>query len=278
MEKKEIVIQNIHIKYMDEGKTSDPCVLMIHGFPESSLIWQDVISTVSRKGFRAIAPDLPGFGQSERFQEPAVWERYVEFISDFLEALQINKVHLFVHDWGGLIGLRWGMEQLHRVSSILVSNSTISPDYSWHELAKNFQTDEVGERVLRAMSHPKVWKKRFGSLLPNADERIMNDFYRVFSSEEDHQTALQLYRSGDTEKLRAYSGKLLNFSGPVTIVWGEKDPYISVQHAIKLRDEHIPHAKVHVIPNAGHFIQLEIPVQVQQLVDQHLDRVLQTDG
>ncbi len=275
MEKKDIVIQNLNIKYLDEGHSEAPCILMIHGFPESSLIWSDVIDTVCRKGFRAIAPDLPGFGESDRFREPAVWERYVEFIRAFLETLQVNDVHLFVHDWGGLIGLRWGMENLQRVSSILVSNSTISPDYEWHELARNLQTHEVGERVLRALSHPKVWRKRFGSLLLNADEKIFNDFYRTFSTEENHQTALQLYRSGDTEKLRAYTGKLLDFSGPVTIIWGELDPYISIAHAVKLRDEHIPHAQVHVIPEAGHFIHLESPEQLQQLVEKHLNRVLE---
>lgn len=253
LDKKDIVIQDLHVKYIDEGNPSDPCILMIHGFPESSLIWQDVIESVCRKGFRAIAPDLPGFGQSDQFQEPAIWERYVAFISDFLEALRVENVHLFVHDWGGLIGLRWGMGQLHRVSSILVSNSTISPDYSWHELAQNFRTPEIGERVLRAMSHPKVWKKRFASLLPNADEKMLDDFYRIFSTEENHQTALQLYRSGDTEKLRAYSGKLMDFRGPVTIVWGEQDPYISAEHALKL-----------------------VPQQVQYLVGLHLDRALQT--
>lgn len=275
MEKKDIIIKNLHIKYVDEGNVTDPCVLMIHGFPESCLIWQDVIGIVCRKGFRAIAPDLPGFGESDPFQESAVWERYVQFISEFLAAFEIENVHLFVHDWGGLIGLRWGMEQLHRVSSILISSSTVSPDYIWHELARSMQTPEVGERVLRAMSHPKVWKQRFGTLLPNADERIWTDFYRIFSSRENHQTALDLYRSGDLDKLRAFSGKFTHYKGPVTIVWGEKDPYISVEHATKLRDEQFPHARVHIIADAGHFIHLEVPEQMQRLVEQHLDWVME---
>jgi haloalkane dehalogenase len=55
-------------------------VLFLHGFPASSLLWKKAALAVQNAGYRAIAPDLPGFGQSEAFDEPSTWERYMQFV------------------------------------------------------------------------------------------------------------------------------------------------------------------------------------------------------
>ncbi|MGX6443493.1 alpha/beta fold hydrolase [Neobacillus sp. K501] len=105
--KKNITVNNLNISYMEQGSEAAPPVLLIHGVPESSMLWKHIMPEIASLGFRAIAPDLPGFGQSERFPNESSWENYVSFIEDFMAALELDKIHLIVHDWGGMIGLRW---------------------------------------------------------------------------------------------------------------------------------------------------------------------------
>ncbi|HEX4623237.1 MAG TPA: alpha/beta fold hydrolase [Solirubrobacteraceae bacterium] len=80
--------------------------LLLHGVPESSYMWRELLPTVADAGFRAVAPDLPGFGASP-VDPPTTWERQVEAVERFRREARLDNVALIVHDWGGLIGLRW---------------------------------------------------------------------------------------------------------------------------------------------------------------------------
>ena len=86
----------------------DP-VLLVHGFPQSSYMWEPVVRTAADVGRRAVAPDLPGYGDSPA-DPPGTWERHVEAIERFRRALGLERVTLGLHDWGGLIGLRWAFD------------------------------------------------------------------------------------------------------------------------------------------------------------------------
>ncbi|WP_369405543.1 alpha/beta fold hydrolase [Aneurinibacillus tyrosinisolvens] len=104
-------------------------MLLIHGFPESSLLWKDIVPSIVSSGYRAIAPDLPGFGGSDRFlNHPHTWENYINFVTSFLEGLQVGKTHLVLHDWGGLIGLRWSRMNPEKVLSLVVTDTVYCAD------------------------------------------------------------------------------------------------------------------------------------------------------
>src|SRR4249920_1182630 len=83
--------------------------LCLHGFPETSYMWRSVLSALADAGRRAIAPDLPGFGDSPP-DLPGTWERHNEALERFRRELGLERVALLVHDWGGLVGLRWACE------------------------------------------------------------------------------------------------------------------------------------------------------------------------
>jgi haloalkane dehalogenase len=102
----------------------DP-LLCLHGFPESSHMWRAVLAAVADSGRRALAPDLPG-------DPPGTWERQVEAVERFRSALGLERVALAVHDWGGLIGLRWACDHPGATSALVVSNTGFFPDGRWH--------------------------------------------------------------------------------------------------------------------------------------------------
>jgi len=80
MQKNIITVRGKETRYLDFGNFDAPAVLFLHGFPASSLLWKTAALAVQNAGYRAIAPDLPGFGQSEAFDEPSTWERYMQFV------------------------------------------------------------------------------------------------------------------------------------------------------------------------------------------------------
>ncbi|KQU27157.1 hypothetical protein ASG65_00885 [Bacillus sp. Leaf13] len=273
MEKKNMIINGKKLSYIEKGNVNDPPVLLLHGVPESSLLWREMIPCIVSCGFRTIAPDLPGFGQSEPFDESSTWERYEQFVSDFTRELKLDKFHLIVHDWGGLIGLKWACDHPERILSLFVSNTTISGDYKWHSLAQIWRTPNAGEKIMKRMSDDSQFQTDMKNSIPNIVDETLEDFYRVFRTPESSKVILDLYRSGNIEKVKSYNQKLNQIKIPVTIIWGENDPYIPFELAYKLQKEGLPHAQVHIIQNAGHFIQIEVPDKVNFYIQQHFKNV-----
>ncbi|WP_342431169.1 alpha/beta hydrolase [Neobacillus sp. FSL H8-0543] len=270
--KKSIKIDTLNISYVDEGEQGAPPVLLIHGVPESSMLWKHLIPGIVSQGFRTIAPDLPGFGQSDRFQTESSWANYVKFINRFTEELKLEKVHLIVHDWGGLIGLRWACDHIEKIGSLIISDSSFIPGYRWHPIARKWRTPEVGEQVMETMADKEQWFTNMKKEVPPIDEEVLEDFYSIYQTEDSRRVILDLYRSASPELLEPYQ-KLSAIKSPVTILWGENDPYIHYEFAYKMRDLQYPHAAVHIIPDAGHFIHIEAPQKVVPLVDEHFQTV-----
>src|SRR5918998_5510268 len=117
---------------------------MVHGYPQSSHMWRHALRAVAAKGWRGIAPDLAGFGDSPP-DPPGTWERHVEAIERLREELGLGRVALVVHDWGGLIGLRWACDHPEAVSSLVISGTGFFSDGKWHGMAKALRAEGQGE-------------------------------------------------------------------------------------------------------------------------------------
>jgi haloalkane dehalogenase len=271
MQKKSISVRGKETYYLDYGKLDAPVVLLLHGFPESSLLWGEAVLAIQKAGFRAIAPDLPGFGESEAFHEPSTWERYGEFISEFTDELSIMQFHLVTHDWGALIGTRWACTLPGRVQSLIISDATFSPDFVWHKDALIIRSLGGGEQWVAYLKSKLVFEGFMKKSVPNVSEAIVEDFYKLFSDPIKEKITLELYRSGDMDKLEIYRGRLAEFlSMPITIIFGEHDSFIHPELGLKLKNEELHHASFHIIPGVGHFTPLEAPTEFITILTQHL--------
>ena len=90
------------LAYREAGPAEGPVALLLHGYPESSYMWRDLMPALARAGWRALAPDLAGFGDSEP-DPPGTWERHTQSIERFRSELGLERCVPVVHDWGGLI-------------------------------------------------------------------------------------------------------------------------------------------------------------------------------
>lgn len=122
----------LRIHHVDEGPADGPVVLLLHGQPTWSYLYRRMIPPLTAAGARVVAPDLPGFGRSDK---PAAREDYsyraqVEWMTAWLEANDLGGITFFGQDWGGLIGLRMIVESPQRFDRVVVSNTALpwNPD------------------------------------------------------------------------------------------------------------------------------------------------------
>jgi pimeloyl-ACP methyl ester carboxylesterase len=163
--------------------------------------------------------------------------------------------------------LRWASHHPENLLSLIISD-TIYTDQVWHSFAKLLRTPNVGEKVINNISIRENWNSSMKQIMPGVEDDVLEDFYELLKTEDSRSVDLELYRSGDLEKLEPYRGKLRNIKR-VTIIWGENDPYIPSDYASHLKDTEFPNAHVFVIPNIGHFVQIEAPDKVMLILSHH---------
>lgn len=114
----------VRLHYVDEGPTDGAPIVMLHGEPSWSYLYRKMIPVFAAAGFRALAPDLVGFGKSDKPTDPRdyTYARHVEWIRRWLVALDVRGATLVCQDWGSLIGLRAAAENEDRFARIVVAN------------------------------------------------------------------------------------------------------------------------------------------------------------
>jgi haloalkane dehalogenase len=244
--------------------------LLLHGYPESSYMWRDLMPALASAGWRAIAPDLPGYGDSPP-DPPGTWEHHVEAVERFRAGLGIESCVLVVHDWGGLIGLWWACEHPDAVRALVISSSGFFSDGKWHGLAKRMREPGTGEELVASMT-----REGFGAVMRQASRAIGDDaadeYWKAFADEERRAAHLELYRSGDFEKLRPYEGRLAELGVPALLVWGSDDLFSPVAGAHRF-DSRLPDTELVVIEDAGHFVWEDAPERCAEAVTRFLGRV-----
>lgn len=120
-----VEVHGLRIHYVDEGPADGEPVLLLHGEPSWSYLYRKMIPGIVEAGYRAIAPDLVGFGRSDKptRREDYTYQRHVDWMLGVIEALDLRNITLFCQDWGGLIGLRLAAEHEGRFARIVAANT-----------------------------------------------------------------------------------------------------------------------------------------------------------
>jgi haloalkane dehalogenase len=118
-------VDGLRIHYVDEGPPSAPPILCLHGEPSWSYLYRKMIPVFAAAGFRAIAPDLVGFGRSDKpaRREDYTYQRHVDWMKGLLAAIDLHDATLVCQDWGGLIGLRLVAEEPDRFVAAAAANT-----------------------------------------------------------------------------------------------------------------------------------------------------------
>ncbi len=239
------------LAYRSAGESSERVALLVHGYPESSYMWRHALPELAAAGWRAIAPDLPGYGDSEP-EPPGTWERHVEALARFVDQLELGPVALVTHDWGVMIGLRWACDRPGAARLLVISDGGFFSDRRWHDVANVMRTPGDGEQLIAAYTREGLGAA-LGTLSSGMDDEALDQYWKAFADEPRRLGQLELYRSGDFDKLIPYDGRVAALELPALVVWGREDRFAGVKMAERFHRE-LGGSELLVIEGAGHFV------------------------
>jgi pimeloyl-ACP methyl ester carboxylesterase len=263
------------LAYRDAGPADGPAVLLVHGYPESSYMWRSALTALGAAGWRALAPDLPGFGDSEP-DPPGTWERHMEALGRFVAELDAAPVALVTHDWGVLVGLRWACDHPEAVRALVISDGGFWADRRWHDLANTMRTPGDGERLIAAYTR-EGFDQAMRGLSTGMTDDALEQYWKGFADDTRRRGHLELYRSGDFEKLEPYEGRLAALGVPALIMWGAEDRFSTARMAQRYQGE-IPDSEVVILDGTGHFIWEDEPERTATALVEFLNRRVEARG
>jgi pimeloyl-ACP methyl ester carboxylesterase len=226
--------------------------VFLHGVPDTQQVWDAVIARLDRTD--VVTLSLPGFGCPLPGGFGATKEEYVGWLLAELAALP-GPIDLVGHDWGGLLVVRAVSVRPGAVRSWAAGAAPLDREYVWHQAAQAWQTPGKGEKVMAGMTSEAMQAALVAVGVPAADAAKAGA--RLDATMK--QCILNLYRSavnvGDE-----WEDDLQRVSAPGLVLWGEKDPFASVEFGARLarktRARYVP------FPGCSHWWQLERVAEV----------------
>jgi haloalkane dehalogenase len=251
--------QPLRMHFLDEGPADGTPIVLLHGEPTWSYLYRTMIPPLADAGNRVLAPDLIGFGRSDKPSriEDYTYLRHVEWVTSWIERLNLKDVTLFVQDWGSLIGLRIAAEQSDRISRLVVANGflptaqrrTPPAFYAWRAFARYSPVLPAGRLVAAGTVRRVPSKVRAGYDAPFPDK----------SYQAGARAFPQLVPTSPDDPAipanRAAWKALGQWEKPCLTIFGYRDPLLRGADRPLIR--HIPGAagQPHARINASHFIQ-----------------------
>src|SRR5829696_2307562 len=255
------------LSYREAGPAGGPAVLLLHGYPQSSFMWSDVMPAIADAGWRAVAPDFAGYGDSEP-DPPGTWEHHMESLERFRRELGIETCVLVVHDWGGIIGMRWACDHPGVVRALVISSTGFFPNGKWHGMAKALREPGMGEQLLAGID-----RDAFAAVMRESSsgmsDAAFDEYWKGYSDETRRRGQLEMYRSGDFSKLEGYDLAALGL--PTLLLWGEDDEFAPVAGAHRFQRE-LPDTELVVVEGARHFVWEDAPEECAEALTGFLAR------
>jgi len=265
------VTDGLRMHYIDEGPRDAPAVLLLHGEPSWSYLYRTMIPGLTAAGLRAVAPDLIGFGRSDKpaHRGDYTYQRHVGWLASFIEALDLQNITLFCQDWGGLLGLRLVAEHEARFARVVASNTFLPtgdqpmPEafFAWRRFSQETPELPVGSIVEKGCARPLGPGVKAAYDAPFPDERY---------KEGARQFPMLVPASPDdpaSEANRQAWQALSRWTKPFLTAFGDSDPI--TRGADRLLQAMIPGAagQPHVtVARGGHFIQEDAGPELAEIV------------
>lgn len=272
----------IRMHYVEEGKGNKKTIFLFHGQPSWSYLYRHMIPQLVKAGYHVIAPDLIGFGKSDKPANPKdhTYSNHVKWMSDFVNQLGITNASAFMQDWGGLIGLRVLADNPNWLGKLIVANTALAE-------IKGF-AKYIFPTVMKLMSglsgKPSVEKfsakqnfGNWGGYFARAQELEIGRIMQVLTTKELTAEEMKAYDAPfpdesyvaaprtmpqiiatDIDEVNAAWAKLKQWDKPVLTLFSDKDPFLAGKGYDKQFQDNFkgaqnqPHITVN---NASHFLQ-----------------------
>jgi haloalkane dehalogenase len=272
-----VEIDGIRVHYVDEGPEEAEPVLFLHGEPSWSYLYRHMIPLVTAAGYRVIAPDLVGFGRSDKpvQREDYTYQRHVDWMRGVMRALNLQDATLVAQDWGGLIGLRLAAEHPWRFSRIVAANTFLptgdtAPNeafFRWQRFSQRTPVFDAGYIVQTGCVTrlPPEVTAAYNAPFPEESYKAgARQFPLLVPTTPDDPAA---------EANRAAWLVLKRWEKPFLTVFGDQDPVTrgadSVFHKLVPGARGLSHR---TIEGAGHFLQEDKGPEFAHIIIEFLKR------
>jgi pimeloyl-ACP methyl ester carboxylesterase len=270
-----VIVDGLSIFYREAGPVDAPTILLLHGLPSSSRMYEPLLSRLADR-YHLIAPDYPGFGHSD-WPDPRqfayTFDRLAEIMNQFTEVMALPRYTLYMQDYGGPVGFRMALSHPERINALIVQNAVAHNEglgaiwkarrAFWADRAANEQTlranllsmattraRHVGEDPNVERYDPDLWTDEFAFLSQPGQAEIQSNLFYDYRTNVDSYAKWQAW-------LREKQPRLL-------VVWGKFDPSFGRSEPEAYRRD-VPKAQVHVL-DAGHFALDTAADEIAQLL------------
>lgn len=260
----------LRIAAIDEGPRDAAPILLMHGEPSWSFLYRHIVARLAAAGHRAVAPDLIGFGRSDKpsRQEDYTYERHVRWMSDWLVAMDLRDVTFFGQDWGGLIGLRLVAAHPDRFARVVVSNTALPEGAglsdafaAWLRFSQTVPVLPIADIVAMGCKRALSPAERAAYEAPFPEES-----YKAGARRFPTLVPITPEHASVAENRAAWK-VLESFTRPFLTAFSDSDPV--TQGGERAFQERVPGAKGQphlTIANASHFVQEDAPEEIADLL------------
>jgi len=259
---RKVNVDGFNVFYRQAGRADAPALLLLHGFPTAGHMFRELIPALADR-FRLVAPDLPGFGQSDmppRDKFAYRFARLAEVIERFTEVIGLVRFAIYVFDYGAPTGFRMAVRHPERISAIISQNGNAYEEGlsdGWNPIRAYWEdASEANRNALRAFLSPEttIWQYTHGvadTSLVSPDGYSLDNHYLMRPGADE----VQLDLFGDYKTNVAMYGEFQTYfrrhKPPFLAVWGKNDPFFLPPGAEAFRRD-IPGAEVRFF-DTGHF-------------------------
>jgi pimeloyl-ACP methyl ester carboxylesterase len=255
-------VNGIKLFYREAGPADAPVLLLLHGFPSSSHMFRNLIPLLADK-FRLIAPDFPGFGQSDmpgRDKFAYTFANLADVIGKFTEVIGLKKFAIYIFDYGSPVGLRMALKNPERISAIISQNGNAYEEglsSGWDPIRAYWKDPSQANRdALRAFLKPETTTFQYTHgvadlSLVSPDGRSLDDFYLARPNADEVQLDLLKDYATNVALYPEFQDYFRKYQPPLLAVWGKNDPFFLPPGAEAFKRD-IPKAQVQFF-DTGHF-------------------------
>jgi pimeloyl-ACP methyl ester carboxylesterase len=255
-------VDGFNIFYREAGPKDAPVLLLLHGFPTASHMFRDLIPQLSDR-FRVIAPDLPGFGQSdmpERAKFNYTFDNIAGIIGRFIEVIGLGRFAIYVFDYGAPTGFRLAARHPERITAIISQNGNAYVEglsEGWKPIRAYWQDpSEANRAALRTFLSPGTtfWQYTHGVADPSSvspDGYSLDNFYLARPGADEVQLDLFGDYKSNVALYPEFQAYFRKHQPPLLAVWGKNDPFFLPAGAEAFKRD-IPGAEVRFF-DTGHF-------------------------
>jgi len=263
-------VNGVRIHYQEAGDEKAPPLLLIHGFISSTLIWNEVFLPLAQAGFRVVAPDLPGYGYSDKPRDAEYTiESQARAVVGLMDRLGIEKAALVGASYGGAIAAAIALDHPERVSRLVLVGAVSSDEPKNKLLLRIVRWPLIGDIVTPLFLGSRwVLRKRMEEVYQRLriplDEQKVAARHHLLVTADTHRAMIRTVRRWSADRI-ARDAHLIR--QPTMLMWGEDDAHIPLGEGFRLRDE-MPNARLVVFRNCGHLPPQEYPRQFVGMVSE----------